>query len=160
MGPPIPHGGGRWRRQKPALSPHQHCFNMASVSSLSCSSLSRRPAGYRRQRSVAARAGFLDTLIKPITSSGEVGEGDRWPAATLLPPPEMCRPGLPPPLQRKPLNEGIGNFYDESSQLWESMWVSSRLAHHLTSAHPMPPLARIAASPVQKPMPPAWQHVR
>lgn len=26
-------------------------------------------------------------------------------------------------LQRKPLKEGIANFYDESSSLWESIWV-------------------------------------
>lgn len=25
-------------------------------------------------------------------------------------------------LQGKPLNEGIANFYDESTPLWESMW--------------------------------------
>lgn len=25
-------------------------------------------------------------------------------------------------LQAKPLNEGIANFYDESTPLWESMW--------------------------------------
>lgn len=27
-------------------------------------------------------------------------------------------------MQRLPLKEGIASFYDESSQLWESMWVS------------------------------------
>lgn len=25
-------------------------------------------------------------------------------------------------MQGKPLNEGIANFYDESTPLWESMW--------------------------------------
>lgn len=29
-------------------------------------------------------------------------------------------------LQRKPLKEGIANFYDESSQLWENIWVRWR----------------------------------
>lgn len=40
------------------------------------------------------RAGLLNTLLKPLTKSGE----------------------------NPVLNEGIANFYDESSGLWESMW--------------------------------------
>ena len=41
-----------------------------------------------------------------------------------VPPPPVTAPTLPHSrLQRKPLKEGIANFYDESSQLWESIWV-------------------------------------
>ncbi|KAL4425042.1 hypothetical protein ABPG77_001820 [Micractinium sp. CCAP 211/92] len=71
-----------------------------------CSSLSaiadRKPLSLRRggrssarqQRRVAVRAGLVETLIRPVLQIGE----------------------------RLPLKEGIASFYDESSQLWESMW--------------------------------------
>ncbi len=122
-----------------------HCTR-ATIGDASASRLRQGPArrGARSQRRpVAPRAGLLDTLIKPITSSGEVGR--LVPSADdtrLLPPPPpvamsacwLSLQGQPLPrsllcalLQRKPLKEGIANFYDESSQLWESIWVRSRL---------------------------------
>ncbi|PSC68197.1 gamma-tocopherol methyltransferase isoform A [Micractinium conductrix] len=55
----------------------------------------RSCSGVRRQQRLQAHATtLLDTLLKPVLDIGE----------------------------RKPLKEGIANFYDESSQLWESMW--------------------------------------
>jgi hypothetical protein len=110
-----------------------------SFSGVAQRSLVERRAGARRsagRQRVAVRAGLLDTLIKPITSSGEVSRACRWvgglPQAAgsgslrlpTVPPPPVTALILPPSrLQRKPLKEGIANFYDESSQLWESIWV-------------------------------------
>eukprot|EP00887_Chlorella_sp_A99_P002160 scaffold21.g2160.t1 len=48
----------------------------------------------RARRQARVLAGVVNTLLKPLTSSGE----------------------------RKPLKEGIAQFYDESSALWESVW--------------------------------------
>lgn len=85
-----------------------------------------RPANARRssrRRPAPVRAGLLDTIIKPITSSGEVRRRAAPPPSRL----DCPAHGYSLPLlllQRKPLQEGIANFYDESSQLWESMWVS------------------------------------
>lgn len=93
--------------------------------------------GVRAQRrAVAPRAGLLDTLIKPITRSGEVGGGglvcnEHCGAAAAAAAARWVMRGLAPPahslLQGKPLKEGIANFYDESSQLWESIWVRGEI---------------------------------
>lgn len=59
--------------------------------------LSQRRGGLssaRQQRQVSVRSGLVETLIRPVLQIGE----------------------------RLPLKEGIASFYDESSQLWESMW--------------------------------------
>ena len=139
----------------------------ASCSSRCCTAdhplMTRRRSALRQQQrsSVKVRAGLLDTLLKPITSSGEVGAiriaciagfclGSP-PLPPLPPPPPPaahtdCAPAADPPcvcLQRLPLNEGIANFYDESTGLWESMWVSSGSAARVQPAHryrPPPPL--------------------
>lgn len=48
----------------------------------------------RSSRSVVIQASILDTLLKPVTSAGQIGD----------------------------LKKGIATFYDESSGLWEEMW--------------------------------------
>lgn len=83
------------------------------------------------------RAGLVETLIKPVLQIGEVrGRGSGGavhpPAAATAAATSSCRrlamicpdsrASYHP--QRLPLKEGIASFYDESSQLWESMWVS------------------------------------
>lgn len=124
------------------------CRAMASMQCV-CAAIDTAQAGRLRQgparrggrvqrRALVPRAGLLDTLIKPITSSGEVGDavpadGRHFcccrlplPGAALAPLPAILPPWLARlALQRKPLKEGIANFYDESSQLWESIWVRS-----------------------------------
>ncbi|KXZ50245.1 hypothetical protein GPECTOR_17g883 [Gonium pectorale] len=57
----------------------------------SCAAPCRRGG---RRRTVAVRCGPLETLVKPLTTLGKVGD----------------------------LKSGIATFYDESSELWESMW--------------------------------------
>ena len=110
----------------------------------------RSCSGVRRQQRLQAHATtLLDTLLKPVLDIGEVlgsarsGVWQRARAAAAacrccrrLPAHSLPCPGSTP--QRKPLKEGIANFYDESSQLWESMWVSLPLA----APWPGPVLAR------------------
>ena len=119
---------------------------MASMQCL-CIAIGNAQAGRLRQaparrgarsqrRAVAPRAGLLDTLIKPITSSGEVGGVDpvscRHSSTRRRCRRRRCWRSLLPTIllhtepQRKPLKEGIANFYDESSQLWENIWVRWR----------------------------------
>lgn len=80
------------------------------------------------------RAGLVETLIRPVLQIGEVrGRGTGValhlplpPLASVLLPGNVscCQPCISRRPQRLPLKEGIASFYDESSQLWESMWVS------------------------------------
>lgn len=140
---------------RPDLAAFLHamaCSCSYSSATADRSSLYGRPGvrpGQRQLRRVAVRAGLLDTLIKPITSSGEVcpvGQSIQGaapvvavrqgllPVAAVAAAPPACRGACPTynllcfcrlRPQRKPLKEGIANFYDESSQLWESIWVGT-----------------------------------
>ena len=77
---------------------------------------------HRRTKAAVCRAGILEQIIKPITNSGKVRARVvmRQPARALLARPRcLSTPRRP---QKLELKEGIANFYDESSQLWESMW--------------------------------------
>ena len=77
---------------------------------------------HRRTKAAVCRAGILEQIIKPITNSGKVRARVvmRQPVRALLARPRCL--STPRRTQKLELKEGIANFYDESSQLWESMW--------------------------------------
>lgn len=90
---------------------------------------------------MAARAGLLEAVLKPITTAGQVSgildvrhrrPPPRARAARLLVarPTHHTSPITPSPNpQIKDLKQGIAAFYDESSALWEDVWGSEHMHH-------------------------------
>jgi len=103
-------------------------------------------------RSVAARAGFLEAVLKPITTAGQVrvdseenrfllgrrrrasiGRARHRTRATARSLRSRLAPRRPnnhsTKRQIKDLKTGIAAFYDESSGLWEDVWGSEHMHH-------------------------------
>ena len=77
----------------------------------------------QRRRYTAVRAGVVDIILKPLTQSGQVPAQLRQPRVAMAWQAVAAdRAQLLVYSQKRELNDGIANFYDESSELWESMW--------------------------------------